>query len=270
VGIFRNSKASDAMGKTLTKKEKVGLGLISLMALAAVIALGIHGPIPQSQSYHAFADSRTIWGIPHFFDVISNLAFVLVGLLGLYESLGSKTITIVNENRTSYNVFFIGVALLGLGSGYYHLIPGNESLVWDRIPITITIMALVSIVIGEFTAIRLGSILLIPLVAAGILSVLYWSWTETTWHGDLRPYIIVQFLPMIALPVILVCFDSGFTKTNGYWLLLSAYVFAKFFEHFDREIFAASGLVSGHTLKHFAAAMGLYILLLSFGRRQIA
>ena len=75
---------------------------------------------------------------------------------------------------------------------------------------------------------------------------------------------------MIALPVILVCFDSGFTKTNGYWLLLSAYLFAKLFEHFDREIFAASGLVSGHTLKHFAAAMGLYILLLSFGRRQIA
>ena len=63
------------MGKTLTKKEKVGLGLMSLMTLAAVIALGIHGPIPQSQSYHAFADSRTIWGIPHFFDVISNLAF---------------------------------------------------------------------------------------------------------------------------------------------------------------------------------------------------
>ncbi|MGB5617316.1 MAG: hypothetical protein WBM78_10780, partial [Desulfobacterales bacterium] len=84
-----------------------------------------------------------------------------------------------------------------------------------------------------------------------------------------RPYVLVQFLPMIVIPVILVCFNSVFTKTGGYWLLLSAYVIAKLCEHFDREIFSVVGLVSGHTLKHLAAAVGIYLLLVSFRRRRI-
>jgi len=257
------------MDNQLTINEKVGFWLMTLMTLVAVIALAIHGPTPQSQSYHAFADKREIWGIPHFFDVISNLAFVLVGLLGLYESFGSNTIKMVTENRMGYRVFFIGVALVGVGSGYYHLAPSNESLVWDRIPMTIAIMALVSIVISEFVSIRLGAILLIPLLAVGILSVLYWYWTETTGNGDLGPYVLVQFLPMIIIPIILVCFNSAYTKTSGYWLLLSAYVIAKLCEHFDREIFNVLGLVSGHTLKHLAAAVGIYALLVSFRRRRL-
>ena len=218
--VFPNRYCRRIMANQLTLNERIGSWVVTLMTLVAVIALAIHGPIPQSQSYHAFADTRTIWGIPNFFDVISNLAFVLVGLLGLYESFVNNTIKMVTENRVSYTVFFIGVALVGLGSGYYHLVPSNESLVWDRIPMTIAIMALVSIVISEFVSIRLGAILLIPFVAIGILSVLYWYWTETTGNGDLTPYVLVQFLPMIVIPVILVCFDSVFTKTGCYWLLL--------------------------------------------------
>ncbi|MGD8949615.1 MAG: ceramidase domain-containing protein [Desulfobacterales bacterium] len=258
------------MDNQLTINERIGSWVMTLMTLVAVIALAIHGPIPQSQSYHAFADTRTIWDIPNFFDVISNLAFVLVGLWGLYESFVSNTIKMVTENRVSYTVFFIGVALVGVGSAYYHLAPSNESLVWDRIPMTIAIMALVSIVIGEFVSPRVGAILLIPLVTIGILSVLYWYWTETTGNGDLRPYVLVQFLPMIVIPVILVCFDSVFTKAGGYWLLLSAYVIAKLCEHFDREIFHVAGVVSGHTLKHLAAAVGIYLLLMSFRRRRLS
>ncbi len=85
----------------------------------------------------------------------------------------------------------------------------------------------------------------------------------------MRPYVLVQFLPMIIIPIILVCFNSVFTKTSGYWLLLSAYVIAKICEHFDREIFGVLSVVSGHTLKHLAAAAGIYLLLVSFRRRRI-
>jgi hypothetical protein len=135
--------------------------------LGAVVALLNHGPIPLPLSYHGFADRRVIWGIPNFFDVLSNLPFVLVGLLGLYKTSGKDRIHIIAENRLSYKVFFIGVALVGVGSGYYHLSPNNTTLVWDRIPMTIAFMALSSIIIGEFTSARLGSILLVPLVAFG-------------------------------------------------------------------------------------------------------
>jgi hypothetical protein len=239
------------------------------MALVAVIVLGLYGPIPQSQSYHGFADKKVIWGIPHFWDVISNLAFILVGLLGLYECLVKKTIQMPEAMRRNFCVFFIGVVLVGIGSGYYHLAPSNRSLVWDRIPMTISIMALVSIVIGEFVSARWASMLLFPLVAVGILSVIYWHWTESIGNGDLRPYVLVQFLPMIVIPIMLICSGSDYSTAGGYWLLLSAYVVAKFFEHFDREILVASGMVSGHTLKHIAAAVGIYLLLISYRRRRI-
>ena len=129
-------------------------------------------------------------------------------------------------------------------------------------------MALCSIIIGEFASARWGSILLIPLVAIGILSVLYWHWTEAAGKGDLRPYILVQFLPMLVIPVILVCFNSAFTKVSAYWLLLAAYVIAKLLEHFDSEMHSTTGLVSGHSLKHVVAAIGIYILLSSFDRRR--
>ena len=255
------------MVHTLTVRKKIGLWVITLIVPLSAIILGLYGPIPQSLSYHAFADKRTIWGIPHFLDVISNLAFILVGSMGLYESLVRKTILWREENRSSYIVFFIGVALVGVGSGFYHLAPSNASLVWDRIPMTIAIMALVSIVIGEYVSARWASILLFPLLAVGILSVVYWYWTESTGNGDLRPYALVQFLPMIVIPVILLCFDSASTTSIGYWLLLSAYVIAKIFEHFDSEIFSASGWASGHTLKHLTAAVGIYLLLMSFRQR---
>jgi hypothetical protein len=252
----------------LNRNKKMGLWLVMLITLGAVVALLNHGPIPQALSYHGFADNRRIGGISNFFDVLSNLAFVLIGLYGLYKTSGNNRINMITENNVGYKVFFIGVALVGVGSGYYHLSPSNSTLIWDRIPMTIAFMALTSIIIGEFTSIRLGSKLLIPLVAIGLLSVLYWHWTEAAGHGDLRPYILVQFLPMLVIPVILVCFKSVFSKVSGYWLLLSAYVIAKLFEHFDREIYAASGFVSGHTLKHVVAAIGLYILLLSFVSRR--
>ena len=254
---------------TLKSKEKIGLWLVALITFGATIGLWVYGPIQQSQHYHAFVDNRVIWGIPNFFDVISNLAFILVGLLGLYKTLSNDQANIATENKLAYQVFFLGVALVGVGSGYYHLSPTNETLVWDRIPMTIAFMALCSIIIAEYISPRLSSVLLFPLVTIGILSVLYWHWTETVGRGDLRPYILVQFLPMLLIPIIIICFKSSFTHVGGYWILFSAYIVAKIFEHFDKGFFAASGLISGHSLKHVVAALGIYGLLISFGRRRL-
>lgn len=242
--------------------------LIVLTTVGSTALLFFWGAIPQALSYHAFVDARNIGGVPNFWDVMSNIPFVLVGLLDLYRVSVRNKLKIVAANSIAYKLFFTGIALVGVGSGYYHLDPDNATLVWDRLPMTITFMALFSIIIGEFMSPRAGSILLLPLILFGVLSVLYWHWTETAGNGDLRLYILVQFLPMLLIPVIIVCFESACTLVGGYWLLLGVYLAAKVFEHFDSEVFGFHSLMSGHSIKHVVAAIGIYVLLVSYGRRS--
>jgi len=163
---------------------------------------------------------------------------------------------------------FLGVSLVAFGSGYYHLWPSNGSLVWDRLPMTIAFMALFSVIIGEYTSVQLGKLALWPLIVFGAFSVIYWHSTEVKGGGDLRLYVLVQFLPMLIIPLILLFFKSKFTCTSGYWLLLCTYVLAKVFEYFDEAIYNMPSLLSGHSLKHIVVAFGLLFLLRAYIDRE--
>ncbi len=132
---------------------------------------------------------------------------------------------------------------------------------------TIAFMGLFSIVISKFISIQLGKILLFPLITIGLFSVFYWHATESNGLGDLRFYALVQFFPMLAIPIIMITFKSTFNKISGYWWLLLAYLAAKLFEHYDVAIHDMLPVFSGHSIKHIAAAMGIYILLRSYDNR---
>jgi hypothetical protein len=113
----------------------------------AVAAVFLLPPIPQSQAYHSFADQRTMLGIPRCLDVVSNAPFLLVGLLGIAflirrPAQDEPAHFIESRERWHYFFFFLGVTLTSLGSSYYHLAPGNERLVWDRLPMTLGFMSL--------------------------------------------------------------------------------------------------------------------------------
>lgn len=248
--------------------EKTGYLLIVLVSLLAITAIWLQGAIPQDPAYHQFVDGREYFAIPNFWNVVSNLPFLLVGLLGVYKLFSPGSVQVLLENRAAYRMFYAGIALLAFGSGYYHLWPESRTLVWDRLPMTVAFMALFSVVIAEFLSIRLARILLWPLLGLGVFSVLYWYFGELEATGDLRLYAIVQFVPMLIMPVVLLCFRSHFTRVSGYWWLLVGYVLAKLFEHFDREVYQLTGIVSGHSLKHVSAALGMYVLLLSYEKRK--
>ncbi|VAW42291.1 Expressed protein precursor, partial [hydrothermal vent metagenome] len=244
------------------KTEKLGKILIPSITIAAIIAMFFIQPIPQDSAYHNFVDGRTILGIANFWNVMSNLPFLLVGVMGLIQLQRLKTIA---EMGVAYWLLFFGVALVAFGSGYYHLAPDNHTLVWDRLPMTIAFMSLFAIIIAEFINIQKGRLLLFPLLIVGVLSVFYWQYTEANGAGDLRFYALVQFLPIVLIPIMLLLFPAKFSKVSGYWWLLLAYVIAKFLEYFDTQIFALSAnIISGHSIKHMAAAFGMYILLVSY------
>jgi hypothetical protein len=168
-------------------------------------------------------------------------------------------------------VLFAGILLTGIGSAYYHWHPDNDRLIWGWIPMTIVFMSLLAATVGEWVDRKAGIWLLLPLVTLGVGSVLWWHYTEGIGRGDLRLYGWVQFFPMLCIPIILVLFG----RTGGskgvrilVWVVVW-YVVAKVLEHFDGQICEAVRFVSGHTLKHLAAAMSTAFLVKMFQAKYL-
>ena len=210
-------------------------------------------PIPQSQIYHGFADRRTLFGIPNFWNVVSNLPFILVGALGLWKV----------RRDLSASIFFLGVFLTGFTSSYYHWAPNDWGLFWDRLPMTFAFMAILANVIEERVDERVGKLLLWPLVALGVLSLLIWMRVD-----DLRLYAWVQFFPCIALPLMFWLLPPKYTGTYYWFIAAGFYLLAKLLEHYDAAIYSALRVMSGHPIKHVAAACACYAIYLAFRKRQ--
>jgi hypothetical protein len=229
------------------------LVLLGGLGIAAAAALAVMSPIAQDQGYHAFADARPLLGIPNVWNVVSNLPFMAVGAAGLW----------LYRKDAPAIALFAGFLLTGFGSAYYHLAPDDGTLFWDRLPMTIGFMALLAGALGERYGAAVGRRALWPLLALGVASLLWWRWT-----GDLRPYVWVQFYPCLALPILYLWFPA----TTGTAILITAavlYGLSKALEYYDGAIYAATGaIVSGHTLKHLAAAAACYALLRYIAQRR--
>lgn len=242
-------------------------GLVVLLPglLLSVIFILAFEPIPQPQSYHLFADKRVLFQIPHAGDVLSNLALIIVGALGLRflsRSHIHQGMFVDSRERHSYWWLFAGVFLAGLGSAWYHLSPDNDSLVWDRLPMTMAFMGILAAMISERVSLSLGIALLSPLLLLGIASVLWWIWTEHQGQGDLRWYLIVQFYPLLTMVLMLLFLPGSYTHGKYYWGVLICYVIAKLVELQDKQIFEFTyGVISGHNLKHLFAALAVVLLL---------
>ena len=238
-------------------QERIGVGLLIALAVFSAIGVFLIDPIAQDPLYHNFSDAVEMLNVANFWNVVSNIPFAIVGIWGLIN------VNKILGYKIQYCFLFIGIILVSMGSGYYHLSPTNSSLVWDRLPMTIVFMSLVSIILSEFINPKLGNRLLMPLVFIGMLSVVYW-----VVFNDLRPYVLVQFYPMFALPIILLSFKSSFTMNYGYWTLIVAYIIAKLSENYDEEIFGTLSFISGHSIKHIISAIGLAVLVFTYIERR--
>lgn len=225
-----------------------------VLMIASLVGLLLLPPIAQDQSYHDFADQRTLLGVPHFWNVVSNFPFIAIGAAGLWQLRRDPAI----------DVLFLGILLTGFGSAYYHLDPNDRTLFWDRLPMAVSFMAILANAIEERVDAKAGAILLWPLVAVGVFSILLWRWT-----GDLRLYGWVQFFPCLALPLLFLLFPAKYSGTS-YWLIAAAlYALAKLFEFYDNAIYSIGSILSGHTLKHVAAAAACFAVLRHFKKRRL-
>ncbi len=234
--------------------------VLALVVIAAVAGVFLLDSIPQDPAYHVFADRRAFFGVPNFWNVATNLPFLVVGVLGWawIRRIASPQLA------THYRVLCTAIALVAFGSGWYHFAPSNASLVWDRLPMTVAFMALFTALLADRVSWLLGRALLWPLVVAGIASIAWWVRTEAVGAGDLRAYALVQFLPMMLTPLVLLLWRDGSLAARPVWLGVAAYGVAKLAEHFDAAIFAATGFVGGHALKHLAAALATWWIVRAF------
>jgi len=239
------------------------LGWLALIVFAPLLYLVLfQAAIPQDKAYHILADKRTCLGIRNFGDVTSNLAFLLVGGAGwlwCYRHLTTGA-------RLSWLIFFAGVALVFFGSAYYHTAPNNDTLVWDRLPMTFAFMALFAALLSE----HLGAVwerpLLWPALVLGVASVLWWRYSD-----DLRLYVWVQAAPLLAIPLVLAMFPARYTHRLYLLYGLGFYALAKVTEYYDLRIFEATAqFISGHSIKHLFAACAPLMLLLMLRRRAAA
>jgi len=210
-------------------------------------------PISQNMDYHGFIDTRAFFNIPNFFDVISNAAFLITGLIGLIVTLVKKP----TKAYASWIAFYLGVILVSPGSAYYHWTPNNQTLVWDRLPMTVGFMGLFCALIALYINEKLAKILLLPCLAFGAWSIYFWNQ-----HDDLRIYFFVQFMPLALIPLMAVLFRDRGVKSRYLIIPLSFYVLAKIVEHKDPQIYELTkGFMSGHTLKHYLAAIAPLFLM---------
>lgn len=244
------------------------LNIIFTLAVVAVIVVFNFGPIAQDPDYHRFADQRSRFGIANFYNVMSNLPFIIIGIMGMRLMARDGSANWLAGLKPLYFTFFAGVLLTGLGSSYYHFHPDNQTLLWDRLPMTIAIMAIFCAVVGEYVSVRWALRIAIPLLLAGLISVIYWYRTELAGHGDLRLYVLVQYLPIILIPAILWIFTPEVKINTAIWSLLAAYVAAKLAELYDAGLYGVLTVLSGHSLKHVCAAFGALIIYLSLRHRQ--
>jgi hypothetical protein len=250
--------------------RRTGVWVLLAFTILVVAGAALLPRIPQPASYHDFADQRTLLGIPDFGDVASNLLFALSGAWGLIflsRKSGQERFIDLRE-RWAYLAVFVGLLLTAFGSSYYHLAPDNARLVWDRLPMTLAFMGLVSAMISERVGVRVGFYLLPALLLIGVGSVALWWYSESLGAGDLRPYAAVQVYAVLVLPILLLL-SPRYTRSWDLVVVFCFYVLAKIFETEDRQIFSLDRhAVSGHTLKHLAAGAAGFWILRMLGKRQ--
>ena len=242
--------------------------VIGITVLAVAAALLIPA-MPQPLAYHDFADHRDAFGIHNFLDVASNIGFLIVGGVGVVVALGRRARFQFSIERWPHVIFFLGVLTTAAGSSYYHLAPDNETLFWDRLPMTVAFMALVSSQIVDRINIRAGLALLLPMLMLGAASVVYWRVTERAGVGNVMPYGILQGYSVVILLLLAALTPSRYTRGNYVYWVFTWYVLSKLLETFDAEVLKLGHVVSGHTLKHFAAAIAGVAVCLMLTRRTL-
>jgi hypothetical protein len=263
---MRQAWRTQPAAETTLKRSLIHLPLLVTVVLCGLLLA--HGPIAQMPRYHAFADQSVVLGVPHGADVLSNLGFALVAAWGLLRLWPMQGVPALDAGRHGYRLFLVALLLTAIGSAFYHLAPDNARLVWDRLPIALACAGLLAGVRAQCRAEPHARAATVWLALFAVAGVAWWAVTEQRGAGDLRPYLLLQVLPLVLIPLWQWIYRAPRRDRLAFAVAIALYVAAKFAELGDHALLAASGLVSGHTLKHLLATAAAAVLVARLVERQ--
>ena len=234
--------------------------LAPALVVMAIVALYFYGPISQPLAYHDFADKRAIVGAPHGADVWSNLGFALVGLWGFIRLFPKRHQPQLRQGWPGYALFLLALIATAAGSAFYHWEPDNFRLIWDRLPIALACAGLLAAVGSETHRSDEGWAATAALAIVAIASVAWWYITGVLGQDDLRPYLLLQCLPLVLVPLWQKAYYTPVADRKAFLWAIGCYVLAKATELGDYALFDSLHVVSGHTLKHLFATLAAAVI----------
>lgn len=231
----------------MTARARVAATLTAAVVVAVVVGLVV-GPVTRAPGFHAYADRRAWLGVPNAGDVLSNLAFLVVAALAA-RRLRAPALA---APRGLAIAAVVAVGLVGVGSGAYHLAPGDAALAFDWAPIVLALVALTACVVGDRGGVALGRAVVLVGAPLALAVVAIWYAGGGTHGGDMRWYVALQGTAVL-LPLVVALVAPGQIARLPLAAALGAFVLARAFTARDAWWLATVG-ISGHALKHVAAA----------------
>lgn len=229
--------------------------LLAAMSVALVVGLLAWGPVPLVSDDHRFADSRRWFGVPNAMNVLVNLVVLLVGAWGWRATRRSHWPALLRQPWQGFHLGVMGGAVM---ASLYHLAPSPALYVLSHTAMATAFVLLCCGALSERVHLRFGSRRgvrqVLSLVLLLSLSVPLGAWLTGT--VDLRPLLLLEWLPVLLIPTGAIGLPGRVTRTGDWLLMLSIYALAKLFELADDQVFQATGWLSGHTLMHLNLAAG--------------
>jgi hypothetical protein len=236
--------------RALPKAQR--LVLLWLLLAGAVLAM-LSLRMAQPEDYHRFADARAWLGIPNFLNVASNLAFLGVGAAALWDLRGPAL-----QDRPAgwvWRVFFLGMLLTGAGSAWYHWAPDHAGLFWDRLGMSVAFAAFAGGVSGERFGAHIGARAFWLALAATAGSALWWRASFGA-EENVAPYLVAMYGGAVVTLYLTLAFPSRLPGGHHAFMALALFSVAMLFDAWlDAPLLHATGVLSGHSLKHLLGAI---------------
>lgn len=191
-------------------------------------------------------------------NVLTSIPFVLLGLSDI------RSITCWRSTKElPSRVFSLSLIPVGIGSILYHWSPSTAHLLWDRLPIAISLAAFACTVANEYFEAGLGSTFLAPSLFLSIATVLYWYLTVTHGREDLRPYAAMQGCAAGFSALVVLVKPAQSAGSSGLRWALAIYAIGRGVEFFQQDIYRQTGMDIGHPAKHLLVALAAFLIIRS-------